>query len=134
MPETMRLWLITISIAVAASAQDGKRQFEARCIGCHGEDGTGGAHGPSIVETGRPFRAPTREAIRSLILNGTPDAGMPPFRIPETQADAIASYVMTLRQPAPAGENGAGDAAAGERVFAGWKCAECHVMRGRAAL
>jgi hypothetical protein len=38
-----------------------------------------------------------REAIRKLILNGTPDAGMPPFRIPEAQADAIAGYVIQLR-------------------------------------
>src|SRR5947209_382485 len=104
MPETMRLCLITISIALAASAQDsgndsGKQQFQARCAGCHGDDGTGGAHGPSIVET-RRLRAPTREAVRSLILTGTPDAGMPAFRIPEAQADAIAAYVLILRQPA----------------------------------
>src|SRR4051812_28443525 len=99
----MRLWLLTISIALTASAQDVKQQFQARCAGCHGEDGTSGAHGPSIVETSRPLRAPTRKAVRNLILNGTPDAGMPAFKIPEAQADALAAHVMSLRQPATAG-------------------------------
>src|SRR3954470_16638195 len=130
----MRLWFVTIFIALGASAQDGKQQYQARCAGCHGDDGTGGGHGPTIVETARPFRAPTREAIRNLILNGTPDAGMPAFRIPEAQADAIAAYVMTLRQPAPAAENTAGDVAAGERSFGERKCAACHMIRGRGGI
>src|SRR3982751_997110 len=114
----MRLWLVTIFIALGASAQDGKQQYQARCAGCHGDDGTGGGHGPTIVETARPLRAPTREAIRNLILNGTPDAGMPAFRIPEAQADAIAASVVTLRQPAATGNTAVGDVGAGERVFA----------------
>src|SRR3954468_23199833 len=115
MPETMRLWLIMISMALSAMAQEGQQQFQSRCAGCHGEDGTGGAHGPSIVETSRPYRAPTRDAIRSLILNGTPDAGMPPFRISEAQADAIAAYVLILRQPAPAPDTEAANAVPAER-------------------
>ena len=100
----MRLWFLTMLIALGAGAQEGKQQFLGRCTGCHGEDGTGGAHGPSIVETSRPFRAPTREAIRNLILNGTLDADMPPFKISGKQADAIAGYVITLRQQAGGGE------------------------------
>jgi mono/diheme cytochrome c family protein len=124
----MRLWWLSISIAVAASAQDGQRQFEARCTGCHGEDGTGGAHGPSIVETSRPYRAPAREAIRSLILNGTPDAGMPAFRISEAQADAIAAYVLTLRQPAPPPETEAANAAPAAPSCGEHTCAQCHII------
>ena len=27
----------------------GKREYQARCVGCHGEDGSGGGHGPGIL-------------------------------------------------------------------------------------
>ena len=54
----------TILYATAAAAQPaavGKLQYQARCVGCHGEDGTGGGHGPSIVDVQRP-RATTLSA------------------------------------------------------------------------
>src|SRR5436305_4057091 len=130
----MRFWFVTIFIALGASAQDAKQQYQARCAACQGEDGTGGGHGPTKVETSRPFRAPTREAIRNLILNGTPDAGMPAFRIPETQADAIAAYVVTLRQPAATENTAVGDVGAGERLFSERQCATCHMIRGRGGI
>jgi len=73
--------------------------------------------------------------VRNLILKGTPDAGMPPFKIPAEQADAIAAYVMTLKYPAgevTAGAAAPGDAVAGERFFSGkGDCANCHMVRGR---
>src|SRR4051812_37818778 len=126
----MRLCVFTMSLALAASAQDaGKQQFQARCAGCHGEDGTGGAHGPAIVDVRQP-RAPTRDAIRSLILTGTPDAGMPPFRIPESLADAIAGYVVTLRQPPGSAPADDGDSDSGRRSFPDCGCASCHMIRG----
>src|SRR5690242_17280447 len=102
-----------------AQPDAGKRQYQAMCVGCHGEDGSGGGHGPGIVDVRTP-RAATREAVRDLILKGIPGAGMPAFKIPTEQADAIAGYVMTLKKPAgeaaPAG-GAKGDAAAGERLF-----------------
>ena len=73
--------------------------------------------------------------MRNLIIKGIPDGGMPAFKMPDSQADAIAAYVMTLKKPA-AGANcrhrRPGDPAAGERFFAGkGNCASCHMVRGR---
>ena len=115
--------------------ESGKRLYQGLCVGCHGEDGSGGGHGPSFLDVRRP-RATSQEAVRNLILKGIPDGGMPAFKMPDEQADAIAAYVMTSeeagrRRPA-AGAAAPGDAAAGERFFAGkGNCASCHMVRGR---
>jgi len=111
----------------------GKQQYDARCVGCHGEDGTGGGRGPSIVDVRRP-RATTKDAVRDLILKGIPDGGMPAFEIPNAEADAIAAYVMTLKAPGGgmAAEPAPGDSVAGERFFNGkGNCTGCHMVRGR---
>jgi alcohol dehydrogenase (cytochrome c) len=122
-----------------AQTDGAKRQYQALCVGCHGEDGSGGGHGPGIVDVRRP-RATSREAVRNLILKGIPDGGMPAFKMSEAEADAIAGFVMTLKRsgvglrPAQGGPEvrPAGDSAAGERFFSGkGNCAGCHMVRGR---
>ena len=124
--------------ALAQSVETGKRQYEARCVGCHGADGSGGGHGPAIVGLARP-RASTQDAVRVLIQKGIPGAGMPAFPIPDDEAGAIASYVMRLKQPEggrpAAGAAAQGDTAAGERFFNGkGNCAGCHMVRGRGGI
>jgi PQQ-dependent dehydrogenase (methanol/ethanol family) len=119
----------------AQTADAGRRPYQARCAGCHGEDGTSGGHGPNIVDVRRP-RATSKNEVRDLILKGIPDGGMPAFQIPFEEADAIAVFVMALKTPAAgaaaAGEAAPGDPAAGERFFAGkGNCAICHMVRGR---
>src|SRR5258708_34994163 len=122
------------SQASAQTAEAGRRPYQARCTGCHGEDGTGGGHGPNIVDVRRP-RATSKNEVRDLILKGIPNGGMPPFQIPIEEAGAIAAFVMTLKTPvagtASAVEAAPGDPAAGERFFAGkGNCAACHMVRG----
>src|SRR5262249_2049776 len=130
------LLLVVASFAPHATPQpldEGKKQFEARCVGCHGSDGAGGAHGPSFLDVRRP-RATSKEALRELIRKGIPDAGMPPAPMSDAEADAIIAYVELLKAPAiehPA----SGDAVAGERFFtAKGKCATCHMVRGRGGI
>ena len=122
------------TVATAQTVESGKRLYQGLCVGCHGEDGSGGGHGPSFLDVRRP-RATSREALRNLILKGIPDGGMPPFKMPDEQADAIAAYVMSLKQPAGSAAPvaaAAGDSAAGERFFSGkGNCANCHMVRGR---
>lgn len=117
----------------AQALEAGKEQYEARCVGCHGSDGAGGGHGPSILDIRRP-RAASKEALRDLILKGVPDAGMPPSPMSDAEADAIVAYLAILK--APAIENPVvGDAAAGERFFTGkGNCASCHMVRGRGGI
>ncbi len=137
----LRLVLFAICFAVclpagmAQAQESGKRQYQSLCVGCHGEDGTGGGHGPGFVDV-RRSRASSQQAVRNLILNGIPGGGMPAFKIPNEQADAIAAYVMDLKRPNAGGgaEGGPapGDALAGERFFTGkGNCLTCHMVRGR---
>jgi alcohol dehydrogenase (cytochrome c) len=78
--------------AVAQVAPDpGKRLYEQRCASCHGADAAGGGHGPAIVH------ADSAEVVRDLILKGS--GAMPAFAIPQSDASAIAAYVMRLRVP-----------------------------------
>src|SRR5437868_4431803 len=131
----MRTFLIIFCGALlltGANGQTGKAQYQARCVGCHGEDGSGGGHGPNIVDVRRP-RATTKEAVRDLIRKGIPGGGMPAFALPDAELDAIATYVMALKAPAT-GASAPGDAAAGERVFAAKACASCHMVRGRGGI
>src|SRR5215831_16464627 len=96
--KTLAIGLIFAVGLVRAQSDNGKRQYQALCVGCHGEDGSGGGHGPGFLDVRRP-RATSQDAVRALILKGIPDAGMPPFKVPDDQADAIAAYVMRLKQP-----------------------------------
>src|SRR5258708_33051732 len=110
---TLAIFLGLYGIVVSAQPADSAKQlYQGLCVGCHGEDGSGGGHGPSFLDVRRP-RGTSREAVRSLILKGIPDGGMPAFKMPDDQADAITDYVMTLKQPAGAGTAviaGSGDA------------------------
>ena len=93
------LGIHTLTICAALLMQvDGKTDYLARCVGCHGADGTGGGHGPAIVDVPRP-RATSKAAVLELIRNGIPDRGMPAFQISDEEASAIADYVMFLKSP-----------------------------------
>jgi alcohol dehydrogenase (cytochrome c) len=132
----MRAWeSITIAavLTLSASAQSvdaGRRQFVLICAGCHGEDGSGAGHGPNIADVRNPKTA-SRESIRELIRVGLPERGMPAFSLPDTELDAIAAFVLSLRKPTGVEGTPAGDAAAGERLFAGKGCFGCHMVGGR---
>src|SRR3954451_3056232 len=114
------LGIPTLTICTALLMQvAGKTDYLARCVGCHGADGTGGGHGPAIVDVPRP-RGTSKAAVLELIRNGIPDRGMPAFQISGEEASAIADYVMSLKTPAKAlvtAASSPGDAAAGERFY-----------------
>jgi alcohol dehydrogenase (cytochrome c) len=90
-----RLFLTAALILQFAAAQ-GKRSFQERCAGCHGEDGRGGGHGPAIVAMARP-RTTSRDDLRTFIRNGAPSAGMPAFALPDAELEALADHVLSLR-------------------------------------
>src|SRR5262252_2044807 len=90
----------------AAQLTEAQREYQARCSGCHGADGTGGGHGPSIVDA-RHIKATTAAQVRDVIVKGLPAAGMPAFPALEPQADRLAAFVVGLRRPAAGGGRGA---------------------------
>jgi putative heme-binding domain-containing protein len=129
-------WVISLallSIPGAAVAQDlgaGAKQFAALCSGCHGSDGGGGEHGPSIVDLGRLGAGRAgRENPADVIKNGT-ESGMPAFPLPEVQIATLVAYLRDLR--APAAERPAqGSAENGARFFHGkGDCLRCHMVNG----
>lgn len=121
----MRLWLLLIAVVVVG--QDlGKREYQARCVGCHGEDGSGGGHGPGILAG----RIRSKQAVSDVIRNGIPGTGMPAFSFDAAALGAVADYVVKLKTAPEDKSAVTGDAARGERMF-GEKCAGCHMVRGR---
>ncbi|MGA2135678.1 MAG: PQQ-binding-like beta-propeller repeat protein [Bryobacteraceae bacterium] len=109
---------------------EGRRRFEARCGGCHGADGAGGERAPAIG-SGERERVDSEESVRALIHSGIPDAGMPPFDIPEPELSQLVAFVRSRVTPARESMP-PGDAAAGEAFFFGaGRCAQCHSMGGR---
>ncbi len=121
--------LLLATIGIAQDAETGRKQFESRCASCHGADGAGGEHGPSIVNLRRRGgRAQTD--LRETITKGIPDGGMPAFPLPQSDLDALIAYVEVLRNPA-ADHPADGDVAAGARFFSeSGNCVQCHMLRG----
>ncbi len=116
-------------VRAAATVEAGRKQFETRCAGCHGQDGMGGERAPAIARLGRHRRS--EPELRDLIHNGIPDAGMPPFQIPEPQLTQLIAFVRSRAAPAAESEV-PGDPAAGRAFFYGaGKCGTCHMIRGR---
>jgi len=69
--------------AYAASApgdaQRGAAAYAAHCADCHGASGTGGPKGRSIVD-GSYLALVSDQALRSAVICGRPDLGMPDWR------------------------------------------------------
>ena len=127
--------VLTFSAILAATAEAqlvdrGRAQFNTRCSGCHGLDGTGGERAPAITKGSRQT-AGTEAAIRNLIQQGLPEKGMPGFAVTREELDAITAFVRSRILPL-ADTDIAGDPRAGERIFFGdGRCAGCHMIHGR---
>jgi len=114
----------------AVSIAAGRQRFEERCGGCHGADGMGGERAPAIGSEDRA-RLRSEDAVRSLIHDGLPDAGMPAFALPEPELSQIVAFVRSRVTPARESML-SGDPAAGEAFFFGaGGCAQCHMLNGR---
>jgi PQQ-dependent dehydrogenase (methanol/ethanol family) len=114
----------------ADSAKAGQTRYDSLCAGCHGVNGVGTEHAPSLADSpdlrGRPL-----DRIRGTIAAGFPASGMPPFgSLPPEELDHLAAYVGSLNVPA-ASSGTTGDVAAGRQYF--WnqgKCGTCHMVHG----
>lgn len=97
------IFLFAFSAAFALLAQqqpassDGRASFQTRCTGCHGTDGNGGEHAPSILTT---LASKNDDQLVSIIRDGVPSKGMPAFKqMTEPDARVLVAYIRTLVQP-----------------------------------
>jgi alcohol dehydrogenase (cytochrome c) len=90
--------LCASALAMAmAQAPDGKQTFQSQCSGCHGTDGNGGEHGPSILSRVQSSNA---GELADFLKGGNPARGMPAFAsLDAPEMTALASFVRTLAPP-----------------------------------
>jgi alcohol dehydrogenase (cytochrome c) len=96
----MRVWLFVALQAVMTMAwgqsPDGRSSFQSLCSGCHGTDGNGGEHAPSILPS---LATKNDEGITLIVREGVPRKGMPAFKqLPEADLRALVAYMRTMQQ------------------------------------
>ena len=114
----------------ADAVEAGRARFNARCAGCHGQDGLGGERAPAIAK-GEQLGLGNDKAVRDVIGHGIPDRGMPAFTIPPAELDQLVAFVLSRIQPVSQTAL-SGNAERGAALFFGSAhCADCHMVWGR---
>lgn len=89
-----------------AQAPDGQLAFQTRCSGCHGTDGNGGEHGPSILAG---LQSRTDPELTAFLREGVPLRGMPAFNdVPGAEMGALTGFLRTIVPPRRGGGGGRG--------------------------
>ena len=82
-----------IPFVPAAYAQaDGRAAFQSRCSVCHGVDGNGGEHAPTILPA---LAAKSDDDLAAIVRKGVPAKGMPGF--PQLAEDEVKELVAGMR-------------------------------------
>ena len=77
---------LAVTGAAMAQAPGGRPSFQDRCAVCHGVDGNGGEHAPSILAR---VQSQNEQELIALLREGVPLRGMPAFNdVPETEMRA----------------------------------------------
>ncbi|MBK5295389.1 MAG: PQQ-binding-like beta-propeller repeat protein [Acidobacteriia bacterium] len=98
----MRIRSLPVLLAAAAVAlaqtPDGRLAFQGRCAACHGPDGNGGEHSPSILAR---IQNRNDQELAAVLRDGVPLRGMPAFKdVPEPELTALIGFLRTLVRPA----------------------------------
>jgi len=111
-----------------SQTDDAKQLFDGLCVRCHGINGAGD-EAPSLNRASLR-RAPDDAALRTLIRDGIPEAGMPRVRrMTEDEVTLLATYVRSLGRVAP--ERLTGNADSGRTAYGTLGCSSCHVIGGQ---
>ncbi len=90
--------IIPFVLAAALCAQEpsapGRQSYQTRCSVCHGSDGNGGEHGPSILS--KIQRTPDNKELAGVVKAGIPLRGMPAFNLPEEEMSQLVAYLRTF--------------------------------------
>jgi alcohol dehydrogenase (cytochrome c) len=82
--------------AVWAQAPDGNQIFQSQCSACHGTDGNGGEHAPSIIAR---VQRSTEAELTDFLKTGAPDRGMPSFSsMSPAEINALLTYLRASVQ------------------------------------
>jgi putative heme-binding domain-containing protein len=114
-----------------ASADGGKKTFEAICASCHGLDGRGGERGPNLA-TAQEVQNLSDSEILKIVREGKGYAGMPGFAaLGGERLEEILGYLRKLQGRDTAVEL-PGNPASGKILFFGKAgCESCHMIQGR---
>ena len=119
-----------------AAVARGRQIFSVNCSFCHGPDARGGEGGPNLIRSELVMSDKNGELIATVIQNGRPDKGMPPFNLPATDVSDVAAFIHSFPVGGKVGPTGTvdplvGDAKAGAAYFSGaGKCNTCHSVTG----
>jgi cytochrome c oxidase cbb3-type subunit 3 len=144
MPLAILLLAVLIHAPVAqdpAASNTGRAVFQRDCAFCHGRDAGGGESGPDLTRSKLVGEDVAGNKIAPLLRAGVPDRGMPPFKLPDAEMEAVVKFIHTAKTTAeskPGARRGVdtadlqtGNAAAGKQYFEGaGGCASCHSPTG----
>ena len=108
--------------------QAGMNLFRTTCAACHGLEGTGGAHGPSLT-TGAFKHGGSDAALFRTITQGVRDTPMAAFPLPGPDIWRLIAYIRSVNVGRGV-QQAKGDSARGAQVFAAQGCARCHRAEG----
>jgi cytochrome c oxidase cbb3-type subunit 3 len=124
--------LCVASLAVTLAADQanegglgqGKALFRSNCAFCHGLTAQGG-RGPSLISSSLLTSAGD-DVIKGIIKSGVPGTTMPSFDFQKDDLDNLVGFLRSLSDPHGGAAKVPGDVAAGELVYSGNGCANCH--------
>jgi alcohol dehydrogenase (cytochrome c) len=84
------------AVASEEDRQEGERIFRERCSACHGSDGSGGPHAPSLTRSAYNH-GDSDLAIYKILRDGIPGTSMPSAGLPMNQRLHVMTYVKMLQ-------------------------------------
>jgi cytochrome c oxidase cbb3-type subunit III len=116
--------------ATQVEHSNGKNLFETTCAVCHGLDGAGGEHAPTIGR-GSAAKSKSDSELARILHDGIPGKGMPPFNsLGDLKLQSILDYLRFLQAKSET-RSAAGNPVHGQQIFFGkGGCANCHAMHG----
>ena len=79
-----------------AQSPEGRTTFQSLCSGCHGTDGNGGEHAPSILTS---LATKNDEELTRIVREGVPRKGMPAFKqIGDADMRTLVAFMRTMGQ------------------------------------
>ena len=125
------IWILLLTGGVFAqhpdAVRDGRRLFVRNCSACHGDTAKGG-RAPDLTTGDWKHGGAETDLFRN-ITKGIPGTQMPAFPMPEADARAVVSYLLSLS--ARPTEPITGNEANGRALFFGrGQCFTCHMFGG----